>query len=309
MNFNLTASFFEEFDFMFHGMLRQRGSKLMPIIPEVPVNGEMRSIRQYNMGEPYFVETAGAPTMYSNMDFDRRILIPRAFKFPLTFDPFDLIRQGSPDVGQFAQEASDACGELIDKIIIGGIAGKARTSMNGDVILPAKQYIKYTETPYTSETSTEIAEDVRKGFNVGKLSKAVEMLTAAHNNAMIACVLSNRAQSQLLSDPRVASSIFNYSGPALSQWQMAPYAGCSMFITSENVAKNVKTMKTNDDKKVEHVYLFAVDKIKLGCSLPLTMDTGKNAERGLSDVIIYRGMYDCVRMQEESVVVVEIPAA
>lgn len=304
MNFNLTASFFEEFDFMFHSMLRQRGSKLMPVIPEEPVVGEMKSLRLFNVGDPYFVESAGAPTKYSTANFDRRVLIPRAFEFPLTFDPYDLIRQGSPDVGQFAQEASDACGELIDKIIIGGIAGKARTTLNGDIALPKKQYITYNETPYEP---TDAPEDVKKGFNAGKLAKAVEMLTAAHNNPMIACILSNRAQSQLLSDPRVASSIFNYSGAALSQWQMAPYAGCSMFITSENVAKNVKTMKDTDNAKVEHVYLFAVDRIKLGCSLPLTMDAGKNAERGLSDVIIYRGMYDCVRMQEESVVVVEIP--
>ena len=40
--------------------------------------------------------------------------------------------------------------------------------------------------------------------------------------------------------------------------------------------------------------------------MPLHMVNGLNAERHLDQVLIYKGMYDCTRLYEESVVRIEI---
>jgi hypothetical protein len=302
MEFGISNSFLEEFDFMFHQMLKQRGSQLISVVQEEKVTGASKYLRQASVGEAHFVADVGCITEYTKIKYDKRELRPKPFECPIMLDKYDMIMQGTPDIGQLAQEAADSCGVLIDRIILEGIYGPAATAASGTVYLSGDQNIEWDSNPLTP-ASTEYPNAVIKGLNTGKVSTAVQMLRSKFNNAPLICVASNYALSTLRADPRAANSLFNAGGPALSIGQNSSYGGVDAFIPSEQVEKigNAK-----DATYREYAYVYALDQIRLGSSMPLTMDYGKNAERGLNDVIIYRGMYDCVRMQEEGVVRIEI---
>jgi hypothetical protein len=303
MSFGVTNSFLEEFDFMFHQMLRQRGSQLMGMVQEEQVMGATKYLRQASVGDAHFVTDVGGPTEYTTIKYDKRKLEPKPFECPIMLDKYDMVMQGTPDVGQLAQEASDSCGVLIDKIILKGIYGPAATAASGNVVLPTTQNIAYNSNDLLPvATNLDYPAAIRNGLNTSKVATAVQMLRSKFNNAPLICIASNYALSTLRADPRAANSLFNASGPALSIGQNNPYGGCDAFIPSEQVEKN--GLAAGNYR--EYAYIYALDQIRLGSSMPLTMDYGKNAERGLNDVIIYRGMYDCVRMQEESVVRIEI---
>jgi hypothetical protein len=295
MGFGISNSFLEEFDFMFHQMLGQRGSQLLGVVQQEQVMGATKYLRQASVGDAHFVTDVGGPTEYTQIKYDKRKLEPKPFECPIMLDKYDMVMQGTPDVGQLAQEASDSCGILIDRIILQGIYGPASTAASGSVTLPASQNIAATDNTLVVEN--ELPPLVKKGLHSGKVAHAVQMLRTKFNNAPLICVASNYALSTMRADPRVANSLFNVSGPALSIGQNSGYGGVDAFIPSEQVEKTTTT---------EYAYVYALDQIRLGSSMPLTMDYGKNAERGLNDVIIYRGMYDCVRMQEESVVRIAI---
>lgn len=293
MSFGISNSFLEEFDFMFHQMLGQRGSQLMQVVQQEQVVGASKHLRQASVGDAHFVTDVGGPTEYTTIKYDKRVLKPRPFECPIMLDKYDMVMQGTPDVGQLAQEASDSCGILIDQIILAGIYGPAATAASGNVSLPPSQNIAYNTDIFSPASDPQVPQAVKDGLNAGKVADAVQRLRSKFNNAPLICIASNRSLATLRADPRVANSLFNASGPALSIGQNSGYGGVDAFIPSEQVEK---------DATYDYAYVYALDQIRLGSSMPLTMDYGKNAERGLNDVIIYRGMYDCVRMQEESVI-------
>lgn len=298
MAYDITNSFLEEFDYRFHSMLHQRGSALMDLVTVEPVVGATKYLRQSSVGDAHFVTSCGSPTEYVAIKYDKRKLEPKPIECPIMLDKYDLVMQGSPDIGMLAQEAADSCGKLIDQIIIKGISGPAYTAASGEVKLPESQNIKYKDTLLVDPEENEVIKD---GLNTGKVAKAVQMLRSEYNNSPLICVASNYALATLRADKRAASSLFN-TQPAMATGQNTPFGGCDVFVASEQVERG----RAEDGKEIEYAYMYAIDQIKLGTSMPLTLDYGKNAERGLSDVLIYRGMYDCVRMQEKSVVRIEV---
>lgn len=299
MAYDITNSFLEEFDYRFHSMLHQRGSVLMDLVVTEPVVGATKYLRQSSVGDAHFVTDCGGTTEYVAIKYDRRKLEPKPIECPIMLDKYDLVMQGSPDVGMLAQEAADSCGKLIDQIIIQGISGPAETAASGKVVLPVTQVIPYNDVMFGGDD----IEAVKFGLSTAKIARAVQMLRSEYNNSPLVCVASNYALATLRADQRASNSLFN-TQPAMATGQNSAYGGCDIFVASEQVETGASVAVENFS--IEYAYVYAIDQIKLGTSMPLTLDYGKNAERGLSDVLIYRGMYDCVRMQEKSVVKIEI---
>jgi hypothetical protein len=254
-------------------------------------------------------------TDYTTIGYGQRLLTPHPMKCVFSLIKYDLVRQGLPDVGMLAQEASEACGVLIDQLIltgrfgVGGIAGSAMGIVTGSgntpvaIPLPNTQFINYDDKDLGTSNDVTNNGKLIAGLSTAKIAKAVQMLRSKWNNGPIVCVASNYALSTLRADPRAASSLFNVQ-PAMASGFNTPYAGCDYFIPCEQVAKNVTSKK--DATLVEYAYVYNKDMIKLGESMPLSMDGGSNVERDFSQVIGFHGMYDCVRMQEEGVVCIEI---
>lgn len=330
MGFELTNSFLEEFDFMFHPFLKQQGSKLMQAVTQMPVTGDVKYIRQQDVGDAHWITDSGSTTKYTATKFDRRRLKPRAFACPIMLDEFDMIKQGTPDPSLLAAQAANSCGKLIDQIIIQGLGGTSYTESEGKKELSGAKNITtdpgsatkliaaYDQTQTISWNDCTFGGNdsqnsmyVKAGLSASKLNKAVQKLLSKHNYGPIFCVGSNYAMATARADYRVASSDFN-DVHSFMQGVNLPYCGVSAFIPCEEVDSGKTCAKIADGAydantaDVEYAYVFAMNQIVLGSSMPISLKNGTNAERYLNDVLMYRGAYDCTRLFEESVVRIEI---
>lgn len=301
MAFTPSNSFYEEFDTKFYSMLHQRGSMLMDAVTNVTVTGSTKIMRQSEVGEAYDADVIGGITQYVNVSYDQRILTPEGFECPILLDKFDLVRQGNPDINMLAQDAADSCGKKIDQIIIKAMWQAAKTKSSGDIILPASQYVVFNDNTFAPSDYTN---NQKIALNTSKIALAVQKLREQFNSAYIGCIASNYALTSLRSDPRAASVLFN-TQPALASGQETPYAGVDFFRASECVPKNIPS-KESEDVNVELAFVYAIDKVILGCSSPLQRKDGVNTERGYNYGFNIWGMYGAIRMQEEGVVAIEI---
>lgn len=328
MSFELTNSFLEEFDFMFYPFLQQQGSQLMQCVTPEAVTGDVKYIRLQGVGQAHWVTETGGITEYTPIKYDRRRLKPRPFVCPIMLNDFDMVKQGTPDPGALAAEAANSCGVLIDELIIQGLGGTSYTESGGQKTLPGADKVTSGATAAAvvanyDKTQTIAWNDatmggpldgnnnyVNAGLSTAKINKAVTKLRAKHNFGPIVCVASNYANGTLRADKRVASSDFNDIHAFMAGANLS-YGGVAAYVTSEKVDGGKS--KVGADGKysaagidVEYAYVFCMNQIKLGASMPLTLKNGLNAERYLNNVLIYQGMYDCTRMFEESVVRIEI---
>lgn len=329
MSFEITNSFLEEFDFMFHPFLKQQGSKLMQAVTQMPVTGDVKYIRQQDVGDAHWITDSGSTTKYTATKFDRRRLKPRAFACPIMLDEFNMIKQGTPDPSLLAAQAANSCGKLIDQIIIEGLGGTSYTESEGKKELSGAKNIKdgpskeklienYDKTQTVAWNDCTFGGNdnqnsmyVKAGLSASKLNKAVQKLLSKHNYGPIFCVGSNYAMATARADYRVASSDFN-DVHSFMRGVNLPYCGVSAFIPCEEVDKGQTCVTVNNGTykdqaaDVEYAYVFAMNQIVLGSSMPISLKNGTNAERYLNDVLMYRGAYDCTRLFEESVVRIEI---
>lgn len=337
MAYEIDNSFLEEFDFMFRPYLQQQGSQLMQAVTPVEVHGAVEYFRQNQVGEARFRTDQGGTTEFTSIKHNRRRLKPRAFDCPISLDVIDMVMQGTPDPEGLAAQAANSCGILIDQIIIQGLGGTSYTEAEGEKKLsgaadtgmanndvPNVVVSKYDKTQTISwndctlgGNSADNTSYVKAGLNTGKLQKAVQKLKSKYNYGPILCVGSSYAMATMRSDIRAASSDFN-DIHAFMDGINNPYAGISAFIESEQVDGGKSAVKANgtgtaNDGQgqatgvdVEYAYIFSMNQVLLGCSMPLTLKSGENPERNFDQVLMYTGMYDCTRMFEESVIRVEI---
>lgn len=299
-----SVSFLEEFDTKFYSMLHQRGSMLMDAVTNKPIQGASEILRQCMVGDAYDVVEVGGITQYAEVQYDQRIIIPKGFECPIMFDKYDLIRQGTPNIDETAQYAADNCGKKIDQIIIDGMWKPAKTKSNpGVAAFDNNQIIPWNFEHLNDPNNTPRA--VSRGLSTGKLAQAVQMLRSAFNSSYIGCVASNYALTTLRADPRCASILFN-TQPALASGQETPYGGVDFFRASECVPKNISSVVQAGNKKVELAFVYAVDKIILGCSHPLDRISYPNAERGMNYSMLLWGVYGAIRMEEKGIVAIEI---
>lgn len=299
-----SVSFLEEFDAKFYSMLHQRGSMLMDAVTNKPVQGASDILRQCMVGDAYDVVEVGGITQYAEVQYDQRIIVPKGFECPIMFDKYDLIRQGTPNIDETAQYAADNCGKKIDQIIIDGMWGPAKVKSQGSVSFDPGQIITFDNTTFMDAAAPQSILD---GLNTGKLVNAVQKLRSAFNSAYIGCIASNYALTSLRADPRCASVLFN-TQPALASGQETPYGGVDFFRASECVPKDVISISDNTTK-VEIAFVYAVDKIILGCSHPLDRISYPNAERGMNYSMLLWGVYGAIRMEEKGIVAIEVKRA
>lgn len=343
----LSDSFIQEFDFAFYPYLVQQGSQLLPLIPQVPITGEMQYIREFDVGDAYYVEDHSSITKYINVDYDKRRLKPRAFECPIALDPYTMTKQGTPDPQGLAAQAANKCGKILDEIILDGIEGPVYTAADknnkktlsgakeamsaaGGTVQGAAAIAAYDTTQTIAWNDCTLGGNdntgdngyyIKAGLSASKVAKAVQKLLEKYNTGPFVCLGSSYALSTARADKRIASSDFN-DVKALMAGVNTPYGGVAAWSTSELVKKdahsamNAVTSSNNEHAElvtnlnigpvVEYAYVFDVSKLRMGVSMPMHLDSGLNFERGGQQTLIYRGMYDCIRMFEESVVRIEI---
>lgn len=317
----------------FETFLKQEGSALMLATTQMSVRGATQYIRQTGVGEAQDVIDQGGTTEYVNIKNDRRLVKPTGFVCPILLDDFDMVMQGSQDPSILAADAARSCGKKIDERVVAGIGGYSFSEANGPMPLPGADqlqvagqaknqvldaYEKTQTIPWNDCTFGDKRNEisVKAGLSSSKITKAIKKLREKYNSGMFVCIASEHAMLSARSDIRIACTDFN-TQPSLAEGYLTPYGGCHAFIPSEltgggmSAAKATDGTGDNDDitqrtTRVEYAYIYAVNKIILGCSMPLHMDMAKNAERNCNEVLMYKGMYGCTRLEEEAVVRIEI---
>ena len=306
----LSDSFLHQFDTQFHEMLHYQGSKLISGVMQEPVVGETLTKRQNLVGKAKFIDNTVGLTEYTRIKYGSRKLTPRAFVCPIMIDQIDIVKQGYPNITALAQQAANSCGKMIDEIILQGIGGIAVTE-NGNVNLPESQTIYAEESTLDGIT---IPDNIKFGLSASKIALAAQMLSKYENPGPYFCVATTMALAQLRADPRLANIKFNEIR-AFANGVNNPYAGISGFTGCEAIPTEEVTLPNDAAKypklktkkvKLSYAYVYAMPQIYLGCSMPLTLKQGQNPERYFNESLMYEGMYDCVRMQEESVVRIEV---
>lgn len=315
MSYNISNAYSTQFDVLFHEMLRQRGSYLMPYVRYETVEGEVKTIRQFDTGDAIIGELSSSGiTEYSPVLYDNRRVEPKPIYKSISLNHVEMIRQGQPPVDQLAATCSTACGSALDKLIISALGGTARLASSGDVALPTTQYVCCDTTQFGNEGTTVVGQ----GLTTQKVSFAVSVLREKYNIPQIVCVCSNRAMGQLMADERAASALFNRT-QAMADGFMTPFAGVDFFVTSENmptasahkqaggsIITADSSVASTSGTTVELAYIYAKEQLVLATSKDFELKSSEDPHRNFDIVFQCLGMFDAVRMQEESVVAIEV---
>ncbi|MGD9731269.1 MAG: phage capsid protein [Desulfamplus sp.] len=292
----INASYFEQVSQLLLPALKQRGSVLRSLVTEYPVVGDSEHIRAFDVGPASFLDEAGGETKFTSVDYSRRLLKPRTIQNSISISDEDMRKQYLQDPAYLASEISASLGVLLDRdIIVPGLQGIAKVSTDKtytDVALPAENTIAYNVT--NLDNSGNLAE----GLTPSKVSLAVSMLQQRFNSPNIYCVASSYILAQLRAHERSASALFN-SQQAMQSGIMGPYAGVLGFFPCEQLPKKV------GDTTIEYAYVFCPEKIFLGIGADISMKAGEASTRNFNTIIQVKGSFDCVRMDEKSVIRIE----
>ncbi|MDR1260820.1 MAG: hypothetical protein LBJ80_00120 [Rickettsiales bacterium] len=338
LNGGIDQSFIDQFDLQFYATLRATGSAMLNGVTQEEVLGNTKIMRQFWVGPASYVDERGediqeAPTAYS-----KRILVPQLMRHTLSILRQDMIRQMIPDVGQLAMESANACGILLDQMVIngkngrGGILGQAKSVNQDDsetwVSLPYTQFIPYRNTFFGNSQAAgapTAINSVDLGLSVSKINQAVDLLRTDFNQGPIVLVGSSHALATLRADPRASNIDFSERKSLYDGFIDRPAWGVDAFLMCEQVPKNIlrtyqrfaggnyldgpgqaQVAVAANSGSIEYVVVYSYPQIKLGSSMPFNMQNGEDVRKGFSQVIMYEGMYDCIRMQEQSVAVIEV---
>lgn len=318
----LSNSYLDQVDFYFQQMIGQQGSTLYSLVSAMkrPVIGDSLKIRSHDVTEPYWADTAGGITQYGNLTYDARILQPQDIMYSIMLDEFILRKQGTEDPSSIAAMMSNKIMLFSENFIIngrngiGGIGGKARTIKGGAnetlVSFLDSNTIFAADLTLGGMTETEDPERrLRYGLSTAKLGKAYQKARSKFVTSPLGLVASEYALSTLRADPRYSNSLFNVQ-PGMATGQMTPYSGIQYMIPSEYVPKGIKMHKADGTEAEtvtgEYAYVFALDQIVLGEGLGWNFKTMENAEREGNPVFMFKGSYDCLRMDENAVYRIEV---
>jgi hypothetical protein len=331
----ITQSFIDTFDTHFYAVLRERGSKMLNGVMPFPLQGRSNFKRQYETGTASIVSERGEDLLEVPTKYGKREMLPHEIRYAFSVIEIDQLQQLVPDVPELAESAANECGLKLDELIIngvngrGGILGTAKSFNEDDtekyISIPYTQFVPFNATPYGTQQITGATAEVKNidyGLSVSKLTKAVSMLEDAENHPPYILVSSAKQQSVLRSDTRAANLFFNQQRATEVGMLQYPVFGVSGLIQSAQVPRNVKvtyfsgTDGDNDpaantrplganSSPIEYAVLYALDQVHLGILRDFTLQTGTDVRKAFSNVFMYNGFFDCLRMQEKSVVVIE----
>jgi hypothetical protein len=313
----IDKAYYEVVNAIFWKKLGQRGSYLLPFVPQVGIIGSSEEIRSTEVGEPTWLETPTQPTKYTNQTYTNRKLEPKDFSLAIIRGQPEVRKVATLDPAILVDMMWDKCGAFLDRLILygkegrGGIGGTALVASDSEtgydaIALPDSQYIMYNDTDYgvTTDLRENTDEKITYGLSTAKLLKGVEKLRENYASDNIICISNVHAKTSLIADPRAANLQWNVM-PTMAVNGIVSYAGVQNFIASEQVKKNIPS-KVGDETIVDYAYLFAQDQIQLGVGAQLDFVIENSIDYSMAQVIYMYGAYDCIRMDENAVVCIEV---
>lgn len=270
-------------------LLQQQGSRLRPCVTEGMYKGEQASpVDQFGKVEMQEVTTRFAAMQRTDADTDRRWVFPTSYDLMQLVDHFDLLRNLNDPKGKYVQNALNAAGRKIDRVIINKMLASNKTGKDGS-----------TTTTFLSGNIVAVTEgaSVNTGLTVAKLIKTKELLLAANvdvDNDPLYCGITATENSSLLREAQVISLDYNEK-PVLVDGKVTRFMGFN-FVHSELFGESL----SSGDHQIP---AWAKSGVHLGLWEDVRTDVSqRNDLQGLPwQVYVYLTL-DATRLEEAKVV-------
>lgn len=234
MSANLINLQVSQFSTNFQLLLQQQGSRLRHTVMSGNHVGKQASpIDQMGAIEMQPAIGRFAPMGRVDAAVDRRWVFPSDFDLPQLIDSLDKLRLLQDPQSSYVQNAVQAAGRQIDKLIIAAAIGTAKTGESGgtSTILPTAQKVV---------VGFGGASD--SGLSVAKLREAKRLLMAANVDVTkeeLYLPLGATQHDNLLAETQIISSDFNGGDrPVLKEGKIERFLGIN-FIHTELAATNL----------------------------------------------------------------------
>lgn len=310
-------------------MEKQRGSRLLGLFGSqiTPVEGASDEIRQFSIeGSGYFDRAPGESFKTNNIVFGKRYLKTKEIYYRVELGSLQLTQSGL-DEGQVANELLMKYMAEVDNHIlngfngVNGIIGASRAAtLNADgaevettIVLPRSQYIAYDEVRFGySNTINDPDDTLKYGLTPNKLAVASSRLRhRGANSDAILCIASSIDMPSNQFNPLMNNVLTNVQ-PAAASGISNPFGGIRIFVESPYVKMGVPSVK-GDGTLVNQALVLDSTKVKVGITMGRLYPTEVNLtfetlQTNHDLAITVKGIYDCNRLQEEAIFVIECKA-
>jgi len=233
MSINLPSHYVSQFASNLQLLLQQEGSRLRNTVMSGDHVGKQASpVDQIGAIEMQPVSSRFAAMGRVDAAVDRRWVFPSDFDLPQLIDSFDKLRLLTDPQSSYVQNAVQAAGRQIDKLIIAAAIGTAKTGETGatSTVLPTAQKVV---------VGFGAAADV--GLTVAKLKEAKRLLMAADVSPMeeLYLPLGATQHDNLLSEMQIISKEFGADSAVLKEGKIQRFLGINFIHTELAVANLV----------------------------------------------------------------------
>lgn len=231
MSVNVPTHFVKQFASNIELLLGQRGSRLRGAVMVGSHKGDAASpVDQYGLVEMQPVTTRFSPLVRVDAATDRRWVYPSDFELPQMLDSFDEHRLLADPKSKYVENAVDAAGRQIDRLILAAALGTAKTGVAGatSTVLPTAQKIV---------VGFGASGDI--GLTVAKLKEAKRLLMKANVNLDVDplfCPLGADQHDNLLAEVQVISADFNGGEAVMKNGKLQSFLGINFIHTELAVA-------------------------------------------------------------------------
>lgn len=234
MSVNLPSHYVMQFATNIQLLLQQKGSRLRGTVTSDTYVGKQASpVDQIGKIEMQTVVNRFSPMGRVDAPLDRRWVYPTDFDLPQLIDTFDKLRLLTDPNSKYVENAVNAAGRQMDRLILAAAVGTAKTGEQGgtSVVLPAAQKV-----------AVNFGASGSIGLTVAKLREAKKKLMKADvdvDSDPLYLPLGGDQHDNLLAEVQVISSDFNGGDmPVLKEGKIMRFLGIN-FIHTELSQANV----------------------------------------------------------------------
>lgn len=274
----IDQAFISQFSSNIHDLLEQKGSKLLPYVDVVSVNGEKAFFERLGSLTISEVTSRHADTVIQDALHSRRMLTTKDYAGAVMLDHQDEIRMLIDPSNNYAKKLANEMGRKIDDVIIAALYGTAATGSDG------------TGSASFDTTNQEIASGSAK-LTIEKLIQAKKIFMSNEYDGPLTCIVGADGIEDLLTETEVQSADYN-SIRALVRGEIDTFMGFKFIV-------NNRIPAVGADKQA---LIFAPEALKFGRNDNMMVKMSERADKNHNKQVFIRHTFGAVRMEEELVV-------
>lgn len=230
MSINIPSFYAQQFATNVALLLQQKGARLRSAVTMGSYIGEQASpVDQIGAVEMQSVTGRFQPMGRVDAAVDRRWVLPSDFDLPQMIDKFDKLKLLTDPDSAYVQNAVNAAGRQIDRLILAAAIGTAKTGKSGSTstVLPSAQKV-----------AVGFGGTGNLGLTVAKLKEAKRLLMAADVDPSdeLYMPIGAKQHDDLLGEFKIINKDFNDGSPVLQNGKVLRFMGINFIHTELAVA-------------------------------------------------------------------------